>query len=85
MELGLGDADLVGVVAFVELGVDLKTGGRGRRGDEVDDDLHRDEPPGAPVAADEAKQVVLDLVPLARAGRQMTDRDLQAAVVGEAL
>ena len=39
----------------------------------------------APVLRDEGEQAVLDLVPLARARRQVTDRDREAELVGEAL
>ena len=39
----------------------------------------------APVARDEAEQAVLDLVPLARAGREVADLDLKAGLVGQAL
>jgi hypothetical protein len=74
-QLGVGDAELVGVGARVQLGVDLKAGAAGGRGDQVDDDLDRDQWPGAPVAADEAEQAVLDLVPLAGAGREVADLD----------
>jgi hypothetical protein len=38
-----------------------------------------------PIARDVAEQPVLDRVPLACAGRKVTDADLKARVVGEAL
>lgn len=74
-----------GVVALVELGVDLQPGAGGRLGDRVDDDLVADQRPAAPVFGDEAPQAMLDLVPLAGGGREVADRYLKAAVVGEAL
>ena len=60
-EFGVGDFLLVGVDAVVEAGVDRQAGAAGRCGDEVDDDLDRAQGLGAPVAADEAEQAVLDL------------------------
>jgi hypothetical protein len=74
-ELGVGDLDLVGVVALIELRVDLEPGAGGGRGDQVDDRLERDEWAPAPVLGDEAEQAVLDLVPLRGAGREVADRD----------
>ena len=38
-ELGVGDFDALGVVALIELGVDLKPGVGGGGGDRVDDDF----------------------------------------------
>jgi hypothetical protein len=39
----------------------------------------------APVHGDEGEQTVLDLVPLAGAWRQVSQCDLQAGLIGEAL
>jgi hypothetical protein len=44
--------------------------------DQVDDHLVAGQRPAAPVLADVREQAVLDLVPLARAGREVTDLDL---------
>jgi hypothetical protein len=57
------------VCAFVESGVDLQAGAGARRGDQADDRLVAGQRPSAPVDADLAEQLVLDPVPLARAGR----------------
>src|SRR5579859_5532566 len=58
--------------------------GRGRR-DELDDDLVADEGLAPPVLADRAEQAVLDLVPLARPGREVADGDLETRLVGQLL
>ncbi len=84
-ELGVGDLDLVGIAALIELGVDLEAAASRGRGDQVDDHLAGDERLAAPVLADEAEQAVLDFVPLAGAGREVADLDLQAGLVGELL
>ena len=57
----------------------------GGGGDQFDDDLMADERFAAPVLRDEREQAVLDLVPLAGAGRQMTDGDGNAELVGQRL
>ena len=56
-----------------------------RVADEVDDRLVGPQRPAAPVDRDEREQTVLDLVPLARAGREVADPDCDAELVGEAL
>ena len=56
-----------------------------RRGDQVDDDFMAHERFAAPILADERKQAMFDFVPLARAGREMTDRDGQPCFVGQFL
>ena len=53
----------------------LQTGAGGGGGDQLDDGLVADQRLAAPVLGDEREQPMLDLVPLAGAGRQMTDRD----------
>ena len=85
VDFGVADADLGGVFACVELGVDVESGAAAGRGDEVDDDLQREERFGAPVAADEAEEAVLDLVPLARPGREVADADPESGLVGQLL
>jgi hypothetical protein len=81
----VGDADLVGMGAVVEAGVDLKAGARGRCAAQVDDRLQAVRRLAAPVDRDVAEQPVLDAVPLAGGGRQMADRDVKARLVGELL
>jgi hypothetical protein len=85
LDLVVGDADLVGVAAIVEAGVDLKTGAGRGRGDQVDDRLQAVQRLAAPVDRDVAEQPMLDAVPLAGGGREVADTDLQAGLVGELL
>src|SRR5713226_6423177 len=58
----------------------------GRRGrDQVHNDRVAEEGLASPVLADEGEQAVFDLVPLARAGREMAHRDGQAEAVRQLL
>src|SRR5207342_3213174 len=50
-----------------------------------DDGLIADERPPAPVLRDEREQAMLNLVPFAGAGREMTNRDEDAELVGQGL
>ena len=70
---------------LVELGVDVEAGAGAGGGDQADDDLVADERFAAPVLADEREEAMLDLVPLAGAGREVADGDRQPALVGEPL
>src|SRR5712672_878527 len=54
-------------------------------GDELDDDLVADQGASLPVLADEGEEPVLDLVPLAGAGREMADGDVEPDLVGQLL
>jgi len=65
--------------------VDLGAGVCGGLADEADDDLAADRRSSAPVVADEAEQRVLDAFPLAGAGWDVTDVDLEADIVRELL
>src|SRR6266446_7468951 len=58
-------------------------GGGGR--DQLDDDAIADERLGAPVLADEGEEPMFDFVPLAGAGRQVADHDVEAELVGQLL
>ena len=71
--VGVGDADAAGIGCGVDLASDRQSGLGGGGGDELDDGLVADERLGAPVLADEGKEAVLDLVPLAGSGRQVMD------------
>ncbi len=53
--------------------------------DEIDDDLVRGKRATAPVLGDETEQPVLDLVPLAGAGRKVTDVQGNVQFVGQSL
>src|SRR5258706_11385777 len=58
-------------------------GGGGR--DQLDNHPIADGGLGAPVLTDEGEKAVLDFVPLAGAGRQMADHDVEAEFVGQLL
>src|SRR6185436_11169357 len=61
-----------------------ETGFGGGR-DQFDDDPVADERLGAPVLADEGEKPVFDFVPLAGAGRQVADHNVEAEFVGQLL
>ena len=84
-KLGVGDLDSFGVGAFVEAGVDSQAAAGRGGGDQADDRLAGDKRLAAPVAADEAEQSVLDLVPFAGAGREVADADREMCFVGQRL
>src|SRR5216684_1893615 len=73
----------------IDIGVDLafhgQAGRRGGCGGEVDNDLVADEWLATPVLADKREQTVFDLVPLAGAGWEVTDRDFQSGFVRQLL
>src|SRR3990172_7267233 len=73
------------VLARIQDAADFEAG-RGRRtGDEVDDRRMGEQGLSSPVLADEGKQPVFDLVPLARSRRKMAHRDWVAKTVRQAL
>src|SRR6202047_4943163 len=74
-----------GVLAGVEFTVHSEAGFGGSGRDQLDDHAIADEWLGAPVLADKGKEAVLDLVPLAGAGRQVADHDVEAAFVSQLL
>jgi hypothetical protein len=74
-----------GILAGVELAAHGEAGFGGGGRDQLDDDAIADEWFGAPVLADEGKEAVLDFVPLAGAGRQVADHDVDAELVGQLL
>src|SRR5260370_33247579 len=57
----------------------------GRVADEVDDGLVGPQRASAPVDRDKREQAVLDLVPLAGAGRKVADVDRHAELFGDAV
>src|SRR5271167_1084274 len=75
------DARLVG--SLIQLGMDSKAGGCSRGGNQTDDDLQAGQGLAAPVLADEGKQPVFNLVPLAGSGREMAYGDPQLDFVRE--
>ncbi len=75
-----------GLVAVgVERGLHEKAGARRRRGNQIDDGLVADQRFAALVLRDETEQSMLNLVPLAGAGREMADRQRQIQFVGQGL
>src|SRR6266446_9575626 len=95
VELGAFDVDsghvgirydnAAGVLAGVEFAAHSEAGFGGRRRDQLDYDAIADERPGAPVLADKGEEAVLDFVPLAGAGRQVANHDIDAELVGQLL
>ena len=74
-----------GYVFRIQFAADRQAGlGRGRC-DQLDDHLMADKRSAAPVAGDEREQTMLDLVPLARARREVAHGDRKAEFVGEPL
>ena len=84
-QLGVADLRLQVVLPGVERGAYDETGAGGRARDQADDGLMTDERPTTPVVGDEAEEAMLDLVPLAGAGREVADRELEFQRVGEVL
>src|SRR6266436_8401534 len=74
-----------GVLAGVEFTAHREAGFGGSGRDQLDDHPIADEWLGAPVLADKGEEAVLDFVPLAGAGRQVADRDVEAEFVGQLL
>src|ERR1700716_549041 len=64
---------------------DGETGFGGGRRDQLDNHPIADEGLGTPVLTDEGEKAVLDFVPLAGAGRQVADHDVEAEFVGQLL
>ena len=83
--LRLGDDEAGLIASLIELGLDAQPGGRAGVADQLDEGLEGAERTPAPVLRDVAEEPVLDLVPLARARREVRDVDAEAQVVGQAL
>src|SRR3954447_1795205 len=73
------------VMCFVEPDMDFQALRRRCAADRLHDDLVRLQRYAPPVACDMAEEAMLDLVPLARSRRIMTDLDDQAGLVGKSL
>ena len=84
-QLGIGDGDPTRVLAGVELRPDAESGPTVRRANQAHDRGQVDERCTAPIHVDVRERPMLDLVPLARARRKVTDRDRQARPIGETL
>src|SRR6266404_9924691 len=72
-----------GVLAGVEFTAHSEAGFGGSGRNQLDDQPIADERLGAPVLADKGEEAVFDFVPLAGAGRQVADRDIEAEFVGQ--
>src|ERR1700751_882623 len=83
--LGIRYDNAAGILAGVELAAHGEAGFGGGGRDQLDDHAIADEWFGAPVLADEGEEAVLDLVPLAGAGRQVANYDVEAEFVGQLL
>ena len=84
-EFGVGNGDPFGIVRLIEFAANGKSGIGLGGADEFDDDAVADQWLGAPVHGDEGEEAMLDLVPLAGAGRQVVDFDVDAEFVDQAL
>src|SRR5574341_329231 len=84
-EVVVGHLHLGRILAWIEFRLHPEACVGGRCPDKVDDDLMADQRAATPVHADVGEQSVLDLVPLAGPGWQVTHGHRQAAVVGELL
>src|SRR3989304_2979192 len=74
-----------GIAAAIQPARDREAS-RGRRpGNELDDGFIVTERFAAPIGRDERKEPMFDLVPLARPGREVTDRDREPDLIGEGL
>ncbi len=80
-----GDLLVAGIAGTIEARAHNEPAAVGRVADEVDDRFVGPERPAAPVDRDEGEQSVPDLVPLARAGREVADVDREVEFVGDAL
>src|SRR5216683_5885860 len=84
-DLGIRYDNALGILAGVEFTAHSEAGFGGGGRDYIDDHAIADEWLGAPVLADEGEEAVLDFVPLAGAGRQVADHDVEAELVGQLL
>ena len=81
----LGDLDAALVSVGVQRALHAQAGAGRGSGDQVHDDFMADQRLAPPVLGDEGEEAVLDLVPLAGARWKMSQRDLQAGFVRQAL
>jgi transposase len=84
-QLFVGDAHARRICSFVGLGLNSKSLSVRGGCDQFDDDLVADQRPSPPVHGNVREEAMLDLVPLAGSGRQMTDRDVQSRGIGKPL
>ncbi len=77
------DSGVVGI--GVQLGADKQAGFRRRAADQIDDRLMAEQRLAAPVLGDEAEETMLDLVPFARARREVAHADVETGTIGQFL
>ena len=73
------------IVPRIEGCLDAQPRGGAGTANEADDNLTAQQGLSTPVRGDMAKHAMLDLVPFARARRQMADRHTQPRLIGEPL
>ena len=84
-DLGVGYDNAAGVLAGVEFTAHGEAGFGGRSRDQLDNHPIAEEGLGTSVLADEGEKAVFDFVPLAGAGRQVANHDVEAEFVGQLL
>ena len=84
-QLIVGDGDAFWVARLIQTTAYGEAGIGARCGDEFDDDLVGEQGLPSPVAGYEGEEPVLDPVPLGGTGRQMTNDQSEAGLVGEPL
>jgi len=72
-ELGVGDFDAFGVLVPIQLGAHLEPSVGCRRRDQLDDRAIGAQRLASPIDIDERKEAMLDFVPLAGSGRELTN------------
>ena len=73
------------IAALVQFGLNRQAAPGGRCPDQVHYHLTTDQGPAPPVLRDMTEHPMFDLVPLARAGREVTHRHRQAEPIGQIL
>src|SRR5450755_5059445 len=82
-QLGVGDHNTLRIRVEVQVGMYRESALGPGAGNEIDDNLMTDQGLPPPVHRDEGEHAVLDLVPLARAWREVTHADVQPSLAGE--
>src|SRR5437867_923243 len=83
--LRAGDGTAGRVVSLIQLSLDAQTGRRRRVTDQFHDRFKGAERTPSPILSNVTKEAVLNLVPLARPGREVRDMNAQPQVIGQAL
>ena len=75
IELLIGNLDASRIGLWIQFRMNLKTGGGGGTGDEVDDGFETSQRLATPVLANVREKSMLDFVPLAGAWREVANKD----------